>query len=209
MTTTERAEAVALWAAGEATLLELAKKYGKDISTIKSLMSREGVKKGQAVEERKEVVQEAIQQRIASEAEEIAKRVVETKEDHYKMASGLAKLIWNEIAEARKNEKPIATAYHNVKTLKTAADALKTLRDERYTLLGIRADEDDGDKTPPELVVKELTVKDIQEMQRKAALEAADGLGVPDIKLGDEDLLDDKDPEDFDDRVEEGGDGSD
>jgi len=207
MTATERAEAKALWAAGEATLAELAKKYGKSESTLKTLMAREGVKKGEARAQREELVKEAIQRQAVTEAEKIAERTNETKEEHYKMAAGLAKLIWNEIAQAKQKNLPIATAYHSVKTLKMAAEGLKTLRDERYKLLGIRDDENDGDQTPPELVIKELSAADIQEIQRKAALEAADELGVPDIDMGDAELVDtDGSLPEVDDRVVEGED---
>lgn len=205
MTSGERAECLALWAAGEATLVELAKKYAKSTSTINALIRREGVKKGQDKQKREALVQEAVQKQAITDAQKFAERITETKEEHYKMASGISKLIWNEIAEAKKEKRPLATAYHNIKTLKSAADALKTLRDERYTILGIRAEDDDENKPLPELTVRELTVKDIEEIQRREAIEAENDLGVPDIELGDEDLMEDDLP-DVDDRVVEGED---
>lgn len=190
MTPAERAECMAIYAAGDATMAELAKKYGVSPATINALARREGVKKGQHKAQREEIVREVVKQQAITEAEKLLERKTDTNEEHYKMASGIAKLIWNEIAEAKKNNKPLATAYHNINALKRAAEGLKVLREERYVILGIKDDENNDD-TPPELVVKELTAKDIKEMQRKAALAADDDLGVPDIELGDDELLDD------------------
>ncbi|MDL2284440.1 hypothetical protein LJC19_04785 [Oxalobacter sp. OttesenSCG-928-P03] len=167
MSAAQKAEAIALWESGNVTLDMLAKKFKKDKSTLMRLFQKEGAAKGSAEEETKQKVAEAVEKAIVSDATVLAERIRDTKEEHYKMASALARLTWGIIAEARKAGKPVATIATDMKALQAAAQILKTTREERYAVLGITSKDDDPDKPLPELVIKELDPDDIRKISQQ------------------------------------------
>lgn len=172
LTNSQIAEATALWKSGAATLKDLAQRFDKSEETFSRLFARLGVKKGEAAEEHSKSVAEKVEASIVDDAGELAKRIRETKEEHFKMASGIRKLIWNEIVEARKNKVAISTTLGNLKALEKAAQALKITREEAYVLLGIADGEDDSDEVP-DLQVKELTADEIKAIHQQQQAEIA------------------------------------
>lgn len=207
LTASQKAQAIELWRSGEVTLDDLARKFKKNRDTFSNLFKREGVEKGSAKKELERRVQEKVQEDLANDAVVLANRIRETKEEHYKMAAGIAKLVWFTITKARQDNKPIASVGYDLKALKVAAETLRITREDRYAVLGISPDDDGEEKPLPDLVVQELTAEDIRKMQRDTFLKAADDLDVDPSDLGDSDLLTDHPVEDDEsDRVVEGDD---
>lgn len=143
---------------------------------------------------------------MVNDATVLANRIRETKEEHYKMSAGIAKLVWFTISKARQEGKSVASVGYDLKALKVAAETLRITREDRYAVLGISEDDDAEDKPLPDLVVQELTAEDIIQIQKQKLMEAADGLDVGEIvddTLGDEQLFDGENADDDeDDRVE-------
>lgn len=188
LNTAKKAEAIALWKAGTATLDELATKFKVHPRTLTRLFEREGVKRGENSEATKKLVEDAVEDSIKKDAVIYAERVRDTKEEHYKMAASLSKLIFSKVIKVEKEGKAASTIAGDVKAYKLAAETLKILREERYATLGIRADDVSEDKPLPDLIVQELTVEDIKEMS-KGNMVQDDDLDFDD-DLGDGDLID-------------------
>lgn len=171
LTPKQWAEAEALWGAGEVTLDQLAKRFKKSKSTFEKHFSRRGLKKGFKAEAIQRKITTAVESSIVDDTTVIASRIRETKEEHYKMAAGLAKLTWSEILTVKQNGAPMASAMNNLKALDSAMSVLKKAREERYAVLGLdRADYvDEGGL--PELVIAELTADQIEELRNRDSTE--------------------------------------
>ena len=181
----------ALWESGEATLEDLSKKFGISGPGIHNHMKRRGIKRGAKAEKHKQRVAEAVTKAAVDDAAIVAARIRETKEEHYKMASGLAKLAWAEILKAKQDNMPVATALPNLKALDSAMTVMTKARMERWAVLGLdRADYVDEDGLP-ELLISELTADQVEELRNR--------------KFGDlEELPEELLPADEDDEAEDG-----
>jgi hypothetical protein len=166
LTVSQRAEAIALWEAGEITLEGLAKKYGKSRQAFIRLFDKEGVKKGSKSAETTKRVTDAVEAGLTDNAAETAKRIRDTKEEHYRMSSTLAKLTWKIIADAQTKGEAIGTKLNDMKALQMASNVLKTVREERYAVLGLNEKVHDDDTPLPDLVIRELTEEQIKIMQQ-------------------------------------------
>lgn len=165
LTPKQWAEAEALWASGEVTRAALAAKFGVSEIAIQKHMAKAGVKHGNKAEEHKKKVAEAVTSAAVDDATILAARIRETKEEHYKMASGIAKLAWSEILTAKQNGSPVAVATNNLKALDNAMNVLTKARMERWAVLGLdRGDVIDEDGLP-QLLISELTADQIQELR--------------------------------------------
>lgn len=166
LTPKQWAELEALYASGEFTLTQLARKSGKTFKTIKNHMTAHGIKHGSAVEHKKAIAQ-AVTNASIEDATVLASRIRETKEEHYKMASGIAKLTWAEILKTKQDGNPFSMAQGNLKSLDTAMSILKKAREERYAVLGLDGDFVDENEVP-ELVISELTAEQVVALQQKS-----------------------------------------
>ena len=161
MTPKQWAEAEALWESGEVTFAQLSAKFGKHVRTFKFHFKNHGIVRGS----KKAAIKAAVHDAMSEEAAVLAARIRETKEDHYKMASGIAKLAWSEILQAKSSGSPLASVINNLKALDTAAAVLVKMRSERYAVLGLNEDKAEDDDGLPELIVKELTADQIAELR--------------------------------------------
>jgi AraC-like DNA-binding protein len=161
------AEAEALWEAGEITVNELATKFGLSRQAFQRHFKAHGVVFGSKKVELKKAVSEGVTKAVQEDAQILAARIKETKEEHYKMASGLAKLTWAEILKAKQDSVPVGTAIMNLKALDTAASVLKKTREERYAVLGLDKDAVDENDVP-ELVISELTADQIEALRNRS-----------------------------------------
>ncbi|UUZ75513.1 hypothetical protein LP414_27745 [Polaromonas sp. P1(28)-13] len=153
------------WKSGTVTYLDLAKKYGRGVSTFERHFKKKKVVKGSDAEKIRAKVEEALEKAVITDATVQAARIKETKEEHYKMASAIARLTWNEILAAKKDSKPVAIALSNLKALDATMTILKKSREERYSVLGLdRPDAIDPDQVP-ELIISELTAEEVQELR--------------------------------------------
>lgn len=180
------AEIDAMWKSGEVTIDELVKNFGGKPETFKRSFGKRGVIRGASKEEIKQRVMEELAKAQIADAALIAGRVRETKEDHYKMAAGIAKLTWSEVLKARQEGHPVAVALPNLKALEAAMTILKKAREERYSVLGLDRDDSVDPSSLPELVISELTPDQVTHLQSR---NAEDGLEqMPDADIAVEEI---------------------
>lgn len=161
------AEAEALWESGEFTLVDLSRKFGITTNSIYAHMKKVGIEKGAKAAKHKAKVAEEVTKAATEDATILAARVRETKEEHYKMATGIAKLTWAEVLTAKQNNVPMATIANNVKALDNAMTVLAKARVERFAVLGLDKDNDNDDDGLPELLISELTADQIEELRNR------------------------------------------
>lgn len=156
-----------MWESGEVTLDELAQKFDRHKQSFSKYFSKHGIKKGAKSHKIKEKVEEKVKQDVLNDAAVIAARIKETKEEHYKMASGLAKLTWAEVLKAKQDGVPVSAALNNLKALDTAMAVLKKAREERYAVLGLDRPDAIDENDVPELVIQELTAEQIAKLRER------------------------------------------
>lgn len=181
MTPAQKAEAVALWRSGEFTLDALAKKFSRRPETLSRLFSEMGIKKGEAAAEHQAKIEKEMQTRLLNDAAEQANRIAKVKEDHFKMADALGKLVWQEIVAAKKAGKSIEKLRGTMHTLQMASATLSNVRGELYRILQIdKFEEKKEDEDLPELTVRELTEDETKQLQAQSS-ESEDDLDVGEI----------------------------
>src|SRR5687768_6587797 len=160
---TEKAEAIAMWRSGQYTLDQIAEKLDRSRLTFIRLFKESKVAKGENSAEHEKKITEAVEAAAVGDVAVLAQRIKETKEDHYKMASGIARLVWKLIATCTKEGHSFQTIGSDLKALRYAAAVLKTAREEKYAVLGLNEKETDDDKDPEDLVIREITADEIRD----------------------------------------------
>jgi hypothetical protein len=181
------AEATALWEQGVVTYAQLAEKFDRHEQSFVQYFRRRGIKKGSGRAKTMAKVESAVEKQLINDAAIIAARIKETKEEHYKMASGLAKLTWSEVLKTKQDGAPIATALNNLKALDSAMSVLKKAREERYAVLGLDRPDAIDENDVPELVISELTADQIETLRARSFRELNDLGGAPMEDIDDED----------------------
>lgn len=186
------------WKAGTVTYADLVKTYSRSVSTFERHFKSRGIVKGSNADKIREKVEENLEKELVDDATVMAARIKETKEEHYKMASALGRLMWSEIIAAKQSAKPISAANSNLRTLEIAISGLKKVREERYAVLGLdRPDAIDPDQVP-ELIISELSAEEIQILRDRdiTELDASPTIQLPldDVTaLPDDEVIDESD----------------
>lgn len=167
LTEKEWRQATTLWESGEVTIEDLAKKFDRHPQSFIKYFKKNGIVKGSKSEKLRAKVEERVQEEAANDAAIIAARIKETKEEHYRMATGLAKLTWAEVLKAKQDGVPVAAALNNLKALDTAMTVLKKAREERYAVLGLDRPDAIDENDVPELVIQELTAEQIAALRER------------------------------------------
>lgn len=167
LTQKEWTEAKTLWESGEVTLTELSKKFDRHEQSFVRYFQRHKIKKGTNRAKHQKRVEKEVEKAAMNDAAIIAARIKETKEEHYKMASGLAKLTWAEVLKTKQDGVPVSTALNNLKALDTAMTVLKKAREERYSVLGLDRPDAIDENDIPELVISELTAEQIASLRER------------------------------------------
>lgn len=162
----EMAESIALWRTGMHTLDELAARFGRDRTVFLRLFKAQGIAKGASSVEVTRKITAAVESASMLEIELITKRIKDTKDEHYKICSGLTKLTWELIVKCREDKKSFTTILTDLKSLKYAADTFRITRAEKYVLLGLNEKEAVDDDEVGDLIVQEITQAEIQEMHK-------------------------------------------
>ena len=170
LTVGQKAEIAALYSSGTASLVDLAKKYDKDVGTISRVIKAMGVVRGSSVKETTKKIAEQIEQRALTDLEVIMQKIVKAKEEYYLMNNALAKMVWNEIkAEKGKENADLGRLKDAMSTLKIASDLIGNSRKEIFSILNVeRFDEDRSHDELPELTVRELTGNEIKLLQNQS-----------------------------------------
>lgn len=174
LTPRQWAEVEALYAQGDKSGEVIGAKFGLSKQSVAGHCKHKGIKKGSKKAVLKKHVEAALATAAVNEATVLAARITETKEEHYKMASAIGRLTWNEILQAKKDGKPVGIALNNLKALDAAMTILKKAREERYAVLGLdKPDAIDPDEVP-ELVISELTAEEVQQLRDRDHTELDD-----------------------------------
>lgn len=184
MSEAQRLEAIALFRAGEATKTELAKRYGVTTKAIDKMFERRGIKSTQRGELAKAAADQAAAVAATAMTFEpalIAKRVYDTKNETYRLAELLRKLIGKTVIETQKAGKPLGTVVNDLKAIREAAAALKTCREEAYAVLGISTEPEEREDDIPELRIASLSEEEIKALQDAPLGE--DDLDIPEVAI--------------------------
>lgn len=166
LTPKEKAEAVSLWRTGGVTLQQLADKFKRRPETMGRLFKRMGIVKGSAIKDAADKLDAAAIAAATSDQEETLRRIRLAKDEHYRMSNGLAKLVWAEIVRCRQANLPLHSIKETMATLKLASDVIGNSRKELYTILQVdEADKKKEEDDLPELVVRELTENEVEQIQ--------------------------------------------
>lgn len=185
------AEMEALWALGEITRDEIAKKLDVTPTAVTMHMKKVGVVRGSKAEEHRKRITEEVTEAAVSDATIHAQRIKETKDAHYQMSSNLAKLAYAEILTARSSGSPLSVATSNLKALDAAATVIAKMRIERWAVLGLdRPDAVDTNELPS-LVIEELTADQIEDL-RNRDFNSFEEIDIPDGELSEEAVQEDQ-----------------
>lgn len=190
LTGAQRAEAVALWRAGEITLEGLAKKFKKRPETFSRMFTRMGITKGSGAAEALKKAADAVSAHVLSDTEQTLKRIAEVKDAHYTMSRQLAALAFREIINAKKAELDVGKLKDVMAVYKMASDVIGNSRKELFELLNVEKHEHTADMDDlPDLTVRELTLDEVTQLQ-VAPMDGCDDesdLGAGMIDLDDDD----------------------
>jgi len=187
MTPVEWQQCEDMWASGEFTLKDLAETFAVNASYMSSALSRRGIKKGEKSEVYKEAAKDEQAAELISEAAKNIKRIHDSKDEHYKYAVSIAKLIFARIAEAVKaDDQTLADAKDDIAVLKNAMSGIQMARSDRWAITGLDREPDAGEEIPV-LPIEEFTDAELDEISRMSDpdLEIPD---VPDEEKSIEDL---------------------
>lgn len=171
LTHAEWVEAEVLWRSGQVTLTTLAEKYNCHPDTLKKQFAKKQIKKGTDARAAQALLEEELAKKTLEEAQIALERAKETKEQHYKMSTGLAQLAWAEILNARNENRPFAAVTKNIEAIQRAMEVIKKAREERFAVLGLDKDNGEDELTLPDLVVSELTDDQVVELQARNSAE--------------------------------------
>lgn len=167
LTSTEKAEAIALWRAGATTLDQLATQFGRSRETFLRLFNREGVTKGD--------LKEAHEKKVAAEAEAVLvndatirlKRIADVTDTNFRLITSLRNAVFNFAIRAKSENVPISKFAAEIRAYKEMIQSISMCREEHWVLLGLdKEDSNDGDDLP-DLTIRELTVADIKAMHKQ------------------------------------------
>lgn len=185
-TATAWAEVETLYELGDITTAEIAAKFGITDRAVKLHMQRRKIKAGSKAAKHAKKVTEQLEKASVTDAVIHAARIKSTKEDHYKMAETLGKLVYTETVKCARDGLPFSTMTNNVKALEMAISALAKVRAERYAILGLDRDDYVDEEGLPELVISELTADQVETLRnRDSGLEDIDADDVVQLDDGD------------------------
>lgn len=146
---------------------ELCKHYGLEFKAFMRRMNQKGIENGQNIKDYNRKIQAELEEAAERKAKVIAERVEETREEHYRWASGIAKLTFAEVAQARQNQTPLGHIRPNLQSLETAMKVLKMAREERFAILGLNDQGEEEEDGLPELAIAELTPEEIEDLRSR------------------------------------------
>jgi hypothetical protein len=187
------AELEALWEIGAMTRKSMAEKFNTTERSIQRHMLDKKIVRGSKSAEHRDKINEAVVEIQVDEATILAARIRETKEEHYKMVSGLGKLAWAEILKAKQEKSPLAVAMNSLKAINEAITIIKKAREEKWALLGLDKDTYIDEDGIPELLISELTAEEVVALRARNHTEFDDdGMSESPVQDGElDDELDD------------------
>lgn len=189
LTIEQWAEAGSLYESGNYSLEDLKARFGVSKQTLCKRFKKMGIEKGSLKDHHVMRAKAVIDQGIQTEAQEIADRVRQSRDFHWKALQVVSKQVITTIVNNEKAGRPASYIADDLKALSEAAKALKTIREEKWNVLGAHLFENQ-EATMPELVIRTFTPEQIEEIKSRGFDESDD------IDVQDEDLADLDDSED-------------
>lgn len=187
LTVSQKAEAAALWRSGEYTLEELSKKFGKTPEALSRLFKRMGAVKGEAAKEAAKKRDEMLEAKMLADAEETMRRILKTREDHYKMSQAIAYMAFKELQQAKAAELDVARLKDVMVVYKMVGEIVGNSRREIFDILNVeKHDQLQENDQLPDLTVRELTGEELKALRGQLANDTLD-IGASMLDLEDDD----------------------
>ncbi|WPH68471.1 hypothetical protein [Stenotrophomonas phage BUCTxx99] len=140
------------------TQRQIAEKFGCRIETVSLHMNKVKVKGGESVDVVKQEMEAAVNRKVKEFADKRASRQIDAKERFHTLTTTMVSLFVKEIKEAQAAGKSLSALSGHAKALKEAMFALKLAREEAYTILDIK--EDDNGDDMPDLMVSTMSAEE-------------------------------------------------
>lgn len=176
LTIAEWEEIKTLWELGEVTLADLSDRFGISISAVSQGLKRRGATRGsRAREVASAVAEKAITAAVESSfASGKLQKIEDTKRQQYDWTTFIGKATMTALAKAQKDGRAFSTEMQNLKALRIAAVTVGDVMRQRYEILGISEEIEQGAIPVLEIIgMDDERIKNIREAQ----------------DLGDDDLL--------------------
>jgi hypothetical protein len=181
MTAADWAEAEALWMTGEVELKDLSKRFGGiRVETLSRHFAQAGIKKGSAApaeEIKKKVVEKAVA------ADSLAGRIKDTRDQCYTWTRTLSMMTMQLLAKARQEEKPVSSTYEDLRAIDLAQRQISQGWKTRSEILKIDKEDPMADELP-NLVVRGLTVAEIEAIRNKGIEEDPEAADLANMDMG-------------------------
>jgi hypothetical protein len=164
LTSTTWAEIEALWQVGEVTLAELSERYGVSPRALQAHFHKHGITKGEKSAALAAAVKEEVLKDELDDTDLTVKRAKDVREAAYTNAVVVESLIMAQLQAAQKDPSQVLKAASAVKMLSLAAAGLERLHDLKWKALGLDRDSVLPDELP-ELIIRDLTAKEIEELR--------------------------------------------
>ena len=188
-TTEEIVKITMLYESGDYTIKEIADMLERGEPSIRQKIKDLDIVKGAGREKNIKEVKERLEREESKDVAVRVQRALETKDDHYKYARDISKLLMSEIVEANKEARQLGEKFAfqkrkgNIQMLKTALEGLSLGQEQRNIALGLDKADIISEEDLPELGILEMTEDEVLEVQAKAE----------DSMLDDTDVLDSSD----------------
>lgn len=182
------AEVDAIWELGDATLSELAERFGVSTRALQAHFEKNGIVKGSKGREWAAEIKAEIFTRSLDSKGDIVRLANETHRRTFLNASTVEDMLNKQLEHLAANP---AEAYRTaavVKTLSLAAQAMERLHSLKSAALGIDKDDRMGEELPG-LVIRDLTPEEIHHLRRKHREEYGIVELDDDLKTDDDDII--------------------
>lgn len=159
------AEIRAHWEVGEATLAELADRYGVSTRTLQSHFASNGTLKGAKAAALAQAVQARVLEDELPDGELLVERAKTSRERAYRNAMTIEDLVMGQLAHAQASPEAAFKAGAALKALSLAAGTLERLFGLKSAALGLDNDQAQG-REMPELILRVMTDEEIAAIQR-------------------------------------------
>jgi hypothetical protein len=168
MTTSQWAEAEALWMTGEVELSDLSKRFGGiRIETLSRHFKAAGIKKGSAAPA------EAIKKKVVEAAvspDSLAGKIKETREQNYAWTKALSSMTMALLLKSKQAGATPASVFEDMRAIDLAQRIISAGWKTRSEILKIDKEDAMVDELP-NLVVRGLTLDEIETIRNKGAME--------------------------------------
>ena len=155
-----------LWQAGETTLAELSERFGPSPRALQSHFAKANIVKGERAAAMAASVREEVLKEELGDPDLKVARAREIRERTFERANIVEDLIMQQLQLAQRDPTQVLRAGAALKMLSLAAGSLERLHEVKKRALGLDRDSPLKDELT-ELVIRDLTQEDVDEMRRQ------------------------------------------